>query len=78
MPDRHTTPGFWITVALVAVLVGYPLNFGPSMGLLYRDMVPNSVGLVAWYLYFPFGYLLRNGPEPVRDANDWYACLWLP
>jgi hypothetical protein len=26
---RKPTAGFWITVALVAVLVGYPLSFGP-------------------------------------------------
>jgi hypothetical protein len=27
---RNPTTGFWITVALVAVLVGYPLSFGPA------------------------------------------------
>ncbi len=29
MTDRKPSAGFWITVALVAVLVGYPLSFGP-------------------------------------------------
>jgi len=24
------TAGFWITVALVALLVGYPISFGPA------------------------------------------------
>jgi hypothetical protein len=27
---RKPTAGFWSTVALVAVLVGYPLSFGPE------------------------------------------------
>jgi hypothetical protein len=27
---KKPTAGFWITVALVAVLVGYPLSFGPA------------------------------------------------
>ncbi len=30
-PDRKKpTAGFWISVALVAVLVGYPLSCGPA------------------------------------------------
>ena len=27
---HSSTAGFWITVALVAALVGYPLSFGPA------------------------------------------------
>jgi hypothetical protein len=30
MTDRKPTAGFWITVAFVALLVGYPLSFGPA------------------------------------------------
>jgi hypothetical protein len=32
MPDDRKQPGvaFWATVALVVVLVGYPLSFGPA------------------------------------------------
>ena len=29
-PRKHPSAAFWITVALVAVLVGYPLSFGPA------------------------------------------------
>ncbi len=27
---KHPTAAFWLTVALVVVLVGYPLSFGPA------------------------------------------------
>ena len=27
---KHPSAAFWITVALVVVLVGYPLSFGPA------------------------------------------------
>src|SRR5258708_4275855 len=30
---KQPTAGFWISVALVAVLVGYPLSFGPACWL---------------------------------------------
>jgi hypothetical protein len=36
MTDRKPTAGFWITVALVAVLVGYPLSFGPACWIASR------------------------------------------
>ena len=42
MTDRKKpTAGFWITVALVAVLVGYPLSFGPACWISSRT---NSTG----------------------------------
>jgi len=31
--SRKPTAGFWITVALLAVLVGYPLSWGPAWWL---------------------------------------------
>ena len=29
IPDHKPSRGFWLTVVLVAVLIGYPLSFGP-------------------------------------------------
>jgi hypothetical protein len=44
MTDRkRPTVGFWITVALVAVLVGYPLSFGPACWLTDRDYLPERL-----------------------------------
>ena len=42
MTSRQPSAAFWITVALVAVLVGYPLSFGPACWLidLHRDLIP--------------------------------------
>lgn len=34
------TAGFWITVALVVVLVVYPLSFGPACWLVNHEILP--------------------------------------
>jgi len=36
---KKPSAGFWITVALVAVLVAYPLSFGPACALCDRDLL---------------------------------------
>ena len=61
-PDRkHPTPAFWITVALVAVLVGYPLSFGPACWLADRGRVPNSIIYgPLWDAYQPLAVFLAN------------------
>jgi hypothetical protein len=33
---RKPTAGFWITVVVVVVLVGYPLSFGPVCWIIGR------------------------------------------
>lgn len=38
---RKPAAGFWITVALVAVLVGYPLSFGPACWITSRVGIGN-------------------------------------
>jgi hypothetical protein len=71
---KRPTAGFWITVALVAVLVGYPLSFGPLMWLSCRNrLVGIDILLTA---YEP----LRLGAElwhPLGNAMDWYAAIGL-
>jgi len=37
---KHPTAAFWITVALVVVLVVYPLSFGPACWLTAKGVVP--------------------------------------
>ena len=40
---QKSTAGVWITVALVAVLVGYPLSFGPAIWLTARGKLDKPV-----------------------------------
>ncbi len=56
-PDRkRPTAGFWITMALVAVLVGYPLSIGPAVyvcaeaPIWLRDPVHEMYGPLRWAL----------------------------
>jgi hypothetical protein len=43
MTTDHKKPaaGFWITVALVAVLVGYPLSAGPVTWMAAHEAIPD-------------------------------------
>jgi len=60
MTDRHPTPAFWLTVALVAVLVVavdflYPFNprtidkrFKMALGIAFG--ISGAVGMIEWLL----------------------------
>ena len=79
MTDRKK-PGvaFWATVALVVVLVGYPLGIGPAIWLYDHDCFDEDglpLAALRW-LYGPLKWLDFYGPQPVRDALDWYESLW--
>jgi hypothetical protein len=83
MTDR-TTPsaGFWITVALVAVLVGYPLSAGPvcwtTRYLALHDMISvEQSQRLTEDLYAPAQWVALNSPAPVRNALEWYLRLWI-
>jgi hypothetical protein len=76
-PDRkRPTAGFSITVALLAVLVGYPLGYGPAIWLVNQRWCPGLVVSGYLVIYSPFHLLQLYGPQPVHDALDWYARLW--
>ena len=48
---KKPSAGFWITVALVAILVGYPLSLIPLLWLDSRDMIPEentAAGQIVW------------------------------
>src|SRR4029077_8067590 len=71
---KHATAGFWFTVALVAVLVGYPLSFGPACWVIGRKMLPVSAAAKA---YWPLVLLQRGrGEENGLLCN--YARIWNP
>jgi hypothetical protein len=69
-PRKHPSVAFWITVALVAVLVAYPLSFGPACWGWERGWVSDrSLAIV----YLPIERLFWNFPKPVRRAIIWWG-----
>jgi hypothetical protein len=78
MTDRKK-PGvaFWATVAVVVVLVGYPLGYGPIAGLHNRELLPRWLDDATQFVYWPINYwLYLHGPKPVADAILWWANFW--
>jgi hypothetical protein len=69
---KQPTAGVWITVALVAVLVGYPLSFGPACWLIEDHYL--SPGLVA-RIYRPLLQVVKREqalPESMpRTLTSW-------
>ncbi len=68
---KRPTAGFWVTVALVAVLVGYPLSMGLSFRMLLWQS-PDDLTTRGWRAYrsgyAPIIWIYDHGPEPVRHA----------
>jgi hypothetical protein len=75
MTDRKK-PGmaFWATVALVVVLVAYPLSLGPATWLFNNGWLPGTA--INW-LYAPLAWIGEKS-EPFGNALEWYVMLWMP
>ncbi len=73
---KKPSAGFWITVALFAVLVGYPLSYGPWYGLVQRGLMTEGVRLATAPLYVPIEWIINNSSEWVREAIFRYLSLW--
>jgi hypothetical protein len=73
MSEERKKPGmvFWATVVLVAVLVAYPLGYGPVMWLCVRGYLSDPV-----YHYYrrPLGFIVSVSPRQVRRAFRDYEC----
>jgi hypothetical protein len=75
MSDRKKPPaGFWITVALVAVLVGYPLSFGPAIWLTARGYFRESA---VQSFYMPILWSAAQA-ELLEDGLVWWGTLGVP
>ena len=73
---KRPSAGFWITVVLAAVLIGYPVSFGPACWISSRATVLVPAVEI---LYFPvlcvWGYFSYT---PVNDFLHWYSQLGAP
>jgi hypothetical protein len=67
---------FWATVVLVAVLVGYPLSYGPFVWLDDRVSMPAWLHDFADWIYDPLVWFCITHPVPFGRVFDWYANLW--
>jgi hypothetical protein len=81
--DRKPSAGFWITVTLVAVLVGYPLSFGPAVRLYAKLENPVWLANVLNWAPDPIEWIINIAPYPIdcRVARhygkylDWWRGL---
>ncbi len=72
---KKPTTGFWIAVALVAVLVLYVLGFGP-VAAHWRSGIKSGLTTRLIRVYAPMFWVLQKSPEPFRSALRWYVSLW--
>jgi hypothetical protein len=78
-PRKHPSAALWLTVALVVVLVAYPLSFGPACWWFSSEISTFDAKPPvrrAPRAYFPIGWLAQHGPQPVGDAIFWYATFY--
>jgi hypothetical protein len=76
MTSDRKKPGvaFWATVALVVVLVGYPLSFGPACWIAGRT--DGRRGLVQVIRFYPhITSAAFQGPKPVANSLKWWAAI---
>ena len=75
MTDRkHPSAALWITVALLAVLVGYPLSIGPAIWLTARDYFREST---VQSFYMPVLWSAAQA-ELLEDGLVWWGTLGVP
>ena len=71
MGNRKPTAGFWMTVAVVALL-SYPLSFGPACWFGERNGIGTSTIAT---VYQPILWLASSNTGLVARAVLWYAAL---
>ena len=78
MTSSRKQPGvaFWGTVALVAVLIAYPLSIGPVTWMHSKRWIPPWLDKPLVSFYVPCSWVYEKGPEPLRSVYRWYVDLW--
>lgn len=78
MANRRKNPGvaFWASVALV---LGYPLSFGPACWWLSEPLplqaIPHLTVRKAPWPYGPIGWIAGHTPRPLNLAINWFATI---
>jgi len=76
MTDRkHPTAALCITADLLAVLVAYPLSYGPVAWMYLHGWLPQGSTEVALRIYRPIEWAADES-EQVEIAVDWYCGVW--
>jgi hypothetical protein len=58
---------FWVAVAVVVVLVGYPLSMGPVLWISVHGWIPTWMhGPIGWF-YWPLDMVMQNATRPISD-----------
>lgn len=71
---KRPSAALWLTVALVVVLVAYPLSFGPAVWLTARGYFSESK---VNSFYWPVLWSASQAP-PLENAVDWWGSLGVP
>ena len=64
------------TVAVVAVLVIYPMSFGPFLWLVNHEAIPDFAVTLIGAIYLPLSWIGTDGPVILRQPLLWYLGLW--
>jgi len=77
MTADRKKPGvaFWGTVVLVALLVMYPVSWGPACRLRFHDRCPTWAITIYDHVYAPIFFINRNSTTAYAVAH-WYLWLW--
>lgn len=70
-PRKHPSVAFWITVALVVVLVAYPLSLGPACWITSRTgRGASALGTI----YAPILSVAKTFPK-MGECIRWYSAV---
>lgn len=64
------------TLAVVLLLVSYPLSAGPVDGLDTRGYLTKDINAALDYFYGPLVKVCAVMPEPVRDVLNQHQQMW--
>src|SRR5579871_4427081 len=64
---KHPSAAFWVSVALVVALVGYPLSFGPARALYVHRLVPEWTYRPMRFFHLPIVWALPRMQDEIRE-----------
>ncbi|MES2788468.1 MAG: hypothetical protein V4719_02530 [Planctomycetota bacterium] len=69
---EHRITSNW-PLCIVAMILMYPLSFGPVSHLVYKGYLPRAL----WSVYQPVIRVTRVTPQPIRKWTQSYHGWWL-